>query len=191
MSKFLLLAVGLIFVVSPVAAQDPAAGVIELYSDPSATSCVAYDVAPGLLTVYVYHMQTAGATASQFMVVQTGGALLTYLGESSPYIAIGYSQTGVSIAYGYCVPSPNLLLTINYFSSGLSAPCSLIEVVPDPGAIPNEILVADCGIPTNVLIGAGRGLRINPDFVHCTDDCSDIPIAVEQATWGQVKGLYR
>jgi hypothetical protein len=193
MKKLLLLTVGLIVIVSPAAAQDPNAGIIELYADAGGTSCVVYDIAPSLITVYVFHMGTPGATACQFRVVQTGGAFLTYLGEISPYTSvIGNSQTGISIAYGYCVPSPNLILTINYFGSGISALCSLIEVMPDPAAIlPNEILVADCGSPPNLLIGAGRGIWVNPDGINCSGDCDDIPLPSQQTSWGQLKGLYR
>ena len=185
MKRSLLIAVCLVFTASIVVAQPP--GSIMLFSDPGFVGCDMYDQVPGLLTVYVVHMWTPGATASQFMVNHWswGAGTLIYVGEVSPYgVIIGNSQIGVSIAYGACVPSPNLLLTINYFGSGLSAPCSYIQVVPDPGAIPPEIWVVDCQTPPNKAIATGGDVVVNPDqSCFCN-------VPVQETTWGKVKALY-
>jgi len=185
MKRSLLIAVCLVFTASMVFAQPP--GSIGLFVDPNASVCDVYDQVPGLVTIYVFHMYTPGATASQFMVdhVSWGAGTLTYLGETSPYgVIIGNSQTGISIAYGACVPSPNVLLTINYFGSGLTPPCSYIQVMPDPAAIPREIWVVDCQTPPNKAIATGGDVVVNPDpSCFCN-------VPVEETTWGRVKALY-
>jgi hypothetical protein len=177
----------LVFAAGSAFAQMP--GSIGVFSDPGGTNCDIYDFAPGLITVYVVHVNSTGATAAQFRVdnVSWGAGTLTFLGEISAYpTVIGNSQSGISIGYGACIVSPNLLLTINYFGSGLTPPCSYIKVVPDPQAIPpGNVLVVDCGIPAAKWTATGGAMVVNP-----LESClCDIP--VQETTWGRVKSLYQ
>jgi hypothetical protein len=182
MKRGLLLFAALLITVSMSHAQPP--GSLFLAGDSLGTDCTVYDT-PGLVHIYVVHVYTYGATGSQFMIDCTSGFAPVYLTEFSPYITIGNSQTGVAIAYGSCVPSPHTILDIHYFGQGLSQDCSSCRVVPDPYAMPPQILVADCQDPPNLLIATGGEIWINPDgSCHCL-------IPVQETSWGQIKSLYK
>ncbi len=187
MKKALLLTICLMLAGTMAFAQPP--GSIGVFADTGGLICDIYDAAPGLITLYVVHVYSPGATASQFRLDCTTynpGAGWTHLGETYPYTAvIGNTQTGVAIAYGYCVPSPNLLTTINYFGSGLAQTCAFCQIVDDPGAVPPGIYVADCADPPNVVAATGGTLMINPDETcYCN-------IPAEETSWGQLKALYK
>ncbi|MBC8424152.1 hypothetical protein H8E07_08520 [bacterium] len=81
---------------------------------------------------------------------------------------------------------PIHVLSINYFAQGLTAPCTLIQILPDPNEPSGEIVTVNCF--NEWLVASGRGLIINPT-PDC-DDCGEIPVADESSTWGNVKGLY-
>jgi hypothetical protein len=190
MKRFLLLSIGLLLVAGLAFAQP---GSIGVFSNVTGTNCDLYDVAPGLVLIYVVHTMTAGATASQFRVVCAWGFNMTYLAESptAPYIKIGTcggpAGFGCAIAYGSCRPGPNMILTMQYFASGLSAPCSYCQVMPDISITPpkTSVLVTDCANPPHLLNATGGDLVINP-----TTECMcDIP--VEDTSWGQIKSLYQ
>jgi hypothetical protein len=184
MRKLLLLSLVILCVSSFAFAQPP--GSIGLFADPGATTCDVYDV-PGLLLIYVVHVYTPGATGAQFRVVCAWGANLTYLSDAvtPPYISIGNSQTGIAIAYGMCVPSPNMILTLQFFAQGLSGPCSYCQVMEDPTANPPGIYVTDCASPPNLLTATGGDVVINPEpGCYCN-------IPIEETSWGQIKSLYK
>lgn len=184
MRKMLLLSMVLLCASSPAFAQYP--GSIGLFADPGATTCDVYDV-PGILSIYAVHVFTFGATGAQFMVTCAWGANMMYLSDvvTPPYISIGNSQTGIAIAYGMCVPSPNMILTIQYFAQGLSDPCSYCQVMADPTANPPGIYVTDCGSPPLLLNATGGDVVVNPEpGCYCN-------IPVEETSWGQVKALYQ
>lgn len=184
----LLLSMVLLFISSLTFAQP---GSIGLFSAPTGTNCDLYDTMPGLVLVYVVHVFTPGATAAQFRVASLWGNAMTYLAESptAPYIKIGtcYSNTGgCAIAYGGCMGSPNMILTIQFFASGLTPPCSYLQVMPDitPPAKP-AVLVTDCADPPHLLNATGGDVVINPQ-AGCF--CN---IPVEETSWGQIKSLYK
>ncbi len=182
MKRGLLLFAAFLITATMTYAQPP--GSLFLAGDSLGADCTVYD-APGIVHIYVFHIYTYGATASQFMIDCTSGVAMTYLSDYSPYLIIGNSQTGVAIAYGTCVPSPHMILDIQYLGSGLSQNCSSCRVVPDPIAVPPEILVADCQDPPNLLIAMGGEIWINPD-----GSCSCI-IPVQETSWGRIKSLYK
>jgi hypothetical protein len=97
-------------------------------------------------------------------------------------VTIGNSQSGVAIGYGACVPSPNHILTIQYFGSGLTGPCCLYKVYPDPFIPSAQIEVVDCA--NNILFATGGAALINPDAT-CT--CY---VAAEETTWGKMKAIF-
>ncbi|UCH83319.1 MAG: hypothetical protein JSW50_12775 [Candidatus Latescibacterota bacterium] len=159
------------------------AGSIGLFADPGATVCDVIDMPGILIPIYVVHLWSPGATAAQYKVAPFNGAAMLWLSDTTIYpVNIGNSQTGIATGFGVCVPSPNHILTINYFGQGLSASCSHYQVVPDPLAVPSGILVVDCA--DNILIATGGDVVVNP-----TSTCyCDVP--VEKSTWGKIKELY-
>ncbi|MFQ5510369.1 MAG: hypothetical protein ACE5EO_00840 [Candidatus Krumholzibacteriia bacterium] len=185
MKKVILLTTVMLFGASLAFGQ---AGVIGTYGDPGAADCNVVDAAPGLLSIFVVHTLSPGASASQFraqtpLCMSTTGAV--YLSDTAVYaVTVGNSQTGVAIGYGTCVASPNHVLTINYFASGSTPLCCAFVVDADPNVPSGEVEVVDCA--NNLLIGAGRTNTVNGTPQNC--DCNLIP--VEESTWGQVKSLY-
>ena len=200
MARSLLLCACIIFGATGAYAQ---AGYIGIFSDPGGTDCGLVDAAPGLAIAYVVHVNTPGATASQFRVASGDGFDCLWLGENSPFpIVIGNSQDGISIAYGACLASPIHILSINYFCQGLSETCSWLYICPDPLAPTGLIEVVDCN--QQKLIASGGVLWVNPDWVTCgcwinasgskSPSASPVctpPVPVEPSTWGAVKSLYR
>ncbi len=181
MKKTLLITLVLMLSASMAFAQG---GSIGIFSDVAGSSCNLTDAAPGLLSLYVVHVLTPGATASQFAAPAPACMLgATYLSDSSPFsVVIGSSQTGVAIGYGACIAAPIHVLTIQFFASGLSTPCCYYPVVPDPNVPSGSIEVVDC---TETLLTATGGLGIiNPDG---TCQC-DVP--VQDTTWGKVKSIF-
>ncbi len=161
------------------------AGVIGVFEDPQATRCNLFDPAPGLMTVYIVHVLTAGAAASQFAApmpsCMTGA---TYLGETSPFmVVLGNTQTGVAIAYRGCLGGTIHLLTVRYFVQGMSQNCCEFPVVADPHLPSGRIEVSSCDF--EVVYAAGAHATINP-----TSSCACGSVRVEETTWGQIKAIY-
>ena len=186
MKKALLLVVGMMLLASLASAQ---VGTIQLYADPQLAACDLID--QGVFSVYVYHINTSGATASQFSVVPRDGATVSFLGQSSPFpLTDGSAPTGVAVAYGSCLGTngPIELLTLTYVGAGTSPACSYLEVAEDPRAIPPDLLVVDCLLPTPLqLTGNSSILRFNADG---TCPCV-VPVPVEDTSWGKIKALYK
>jgi hypothetical protein len=166
-------------------------GSIGLFSDVAGTICDVYDPGGILVMVYVVHVYTPGATGAQFIVADMWGNAMTYIAETvtAPYLKIGTcagpGATGCAIAYGACMPSPNMMLMIQYFSMGMTPPCSYLQVMADPTATPPGIYVTDCSDPPNLLAATGGDVVINP-IAGCFCD-----IPVEETSWGQIKNLYQ
>ncbi|NIO02164.1 MAG: hypothetical protein GTO42_08485 [Candidatus Latescibacteria bacterium] len=180
MLRAMLISICLLLIASIAFAQ---AGNIGIFGNDLGTSCSVVD-AGGLVTIYVLHLYSSGATASQFMVEQRNGACMTYISEDSPHTTvIGNSQVGVAVAYGACMTSPIHVLTINYF--GCTSPeCSMLKVVPDPVATHLGVLITDCGDPPNLLETTGGALIINENTsCPCT-------WSVTETSWGLIKSLY-
>jgi len=175
-------------VVASMAFAQP--GSIGLFADPGATNCNLTDAAPGLMLVYVVHVMSPGATASQFSVTAEPCFAATYLSEAvtAPYIKIGTCWgSGCAIAYGSCVPSPAMILTLQYFGSGLTSGCCFMHVKPDLSTTPPKatVLVTDCASPPNLLIATGGEAIVN------TDETCNCNVPVEETSWGQIKSLYK
>jgi hypothetical protein len=159
-------------------------GQIGVFADEYGSECNLVDDGSGLMTVYVVHVNTNGASASQFAAPMPGCMTgVTRMGETSPFLAIGDSQTGVAIAYGACLTSPIHVLTIQYMGSGLSETCCPYPVIPHPQALSGEIEVTDCD--NNLLTAGGDVSRVNSD-----GSCRCGTVQVEKCTWGRIKALY-
>ena len=94
---------------------------------------------------YVIHQPDAAVSAVQFAAPVPGcmtGA--TWIADVNPYLALGSSQTGLSVAYGGCITGPIHVSTIHVFSAGLTSADCPYPVIPDPAAPTGFIEVIDC-----------------------------------------------
>lgn len=155
---------------------------ISLYADPSHTTTDGYDLAPGVLSVFVVHETTPAASSgvsSGFRIVSSPGFTGVWLSETPLYFFEGTTPGGIALSYGACVQLPTRLVEVRYTVFGTSAECSYLEV----GAHPEHGLVAiDCDF--ELIPATGGKLSINPN-----PTCPPVP--VESTTWGKVKSLYR
>jgi hypothetical protein len=187
MKKILILALAVIFYAVPSFAQG---GLIGVYLDTWGEICDIDDCDLGtttILEVQIVHKLAPCATASQFMVVTSSGFTGTYLGEEvpDPFGGFGNSRYGIAIAYGDQYSSPIHILIIRYLIYGTSAPNSYIEVVADPDES-RGIIMTDCNNPPLVHPALGGRAYVNGDG---TFSCTTTPI--QDASWGQIKALYR
>ncbi|UCH84511.1 MAG: hypothetical protein JSW50_02120 [Candidatus Latescibacterota bacterium] len=180
MKKALLLTLVLVVSASMAFAQ---AGSVGLFADPGGVNCNVTDI-PGLLPIFAVHVYHAGATACQFSApVPACMIAAIWLSDTAVFpVTVGNSQTGVAIGYGLCQGAPTHVLTINVFAQGLSAPCCVYPVLPDPNVPSGQVEVVDCN---NSLLQATGGVAI----INSTPNCNcDVP--TEDTTWGKVKSLY-
>jgi len=177
----LALACGLMLAAVSAFAQGEMVGV---FADPTATNCDLVDASPGLISIYVVHTETPGASAVQFSApipsCMTGAV---WMSDTPVFpVVIGDSQSGVSVGYGTCSYGPIHVLTINIFAQGLSETCCAYDVYPDPNSTSGRIEVVDC---TNAL-GYALGGRAR---VNANGSCA-CGSEAEEATWGKVKSIY-
>ena len=171
---------------------------ISIYSDTNVYSCHLYTLVepPSINTVYIIHSLNTGSTASQFKVIDNSG--LFPASQQTRYLALGTWNTDLSLAYGSCIVGDHVLMTLNFFWFGVPlTDCDhTLRVAPAPTSpIPGSIAVADCAAPRhNIEEGSeGWGLYVRSDSHTCLVGCGceDFHVAVDAATWGAVKALYR
>jgi len=165
-----------------------AGGSIGIYADPAGVDCNIRDVPSGLMTVYIVHTNTAGATASQFSAPKPAcmtGA--TWLSDTAVFpVTLGNSQTGVTVGYGSCRAEPIHVLTMNYLVTDPSQSCCMYRVLPDPGLGSGKVEVVDCAF--NLQYGTGNTSTVNANS-SCLCGLESV-IPTEQTTWGHMKALY-
>jgi len=164
----------------------PGPGPISAYADPTGTSICLYDTEEGILTVYILHNPdweiTRNANTSQFAAPKPSCLDGTYMDESTPFLHLGDSQSGIVITYAGCQSGgPFLILTIRYLVHGATPPGCGYWVVPDPAV--GYVAYVDCS--STVHVTTGGVAIINGDEYVCD------PVGTETSTWGRVKGLYR
>ena len=182
MKKTLLLTLALMLVAGMAFGQ---AGSVGVFADNLGANCNLLDVAPaGLKQYFVVHVNTTGATASQYRakvpvcMTQTGAQ---WLSDTNMFgVTVGNSQTGVAVAYGMCKIGNVHTQTISVFAMGMTGACCRWFVDGDP--IIGFIKGTDCAFATFYPTG-GQGI-INPNG---TCQCS---VPTQDTTWGQVKALY-
>jgi hypothetical protein len=190
MKRGMLLAASLLVVASMAFAQ---AGSVGVFSDAAATSCDITDAVSGVVIVYIVHVSSPATTGSQFIVDADPGFTATYIAETvtAPFLKIGTcagpTATGCAIAYGGCEASPIMMLTIQYFGTGTSTPCSMFHIREDPSADPPGLYVTDCADPPNLLTGLGGEAIVNFDGVNC-DPCN---VPNEDTSWGTIQAIYQ
>jgi hypothetical protein len=157
---------------------------IALYTDPGFTNCELMDKGSGTVAVYVVHRVTGGAMSSQFMIKESSGSGLTYLGFSSDFgLSLGDPQSGITFAYQECMYGDVLVMTLNYFKSGFSDNCAFLQVVADPAAPNQSVTSITC--TDDRLSATGTRLVINPDGT-----CGCGP-TTEITNWGKIKDRFR
>ena len=116
--------------VPPAAAQ----GTIGLYTDASGGTCSFSGNDPGIITAYVVVRPVNGMSAVQFAAPVPECLGATYINETvTPgMLAIGNSQTGISIALTNCLGGTVNVLAITYQRSGSTVPCCEYTIVADP-----------------------------------------------------------
>jgi hypothetical protein len=160
-------------------------GSVVLWGDGALTTCNVVG-SVGILTVYVTHELHPGAIAVQYALAENTGGALTYIADQNNFTLVtGDSQTGVAFSYGGCMQGQIHVQNVLYELSSNPAPCSQIEVVPDPSAPSGQIESVDCSAVK--AFPSGERLTINGDG-NCP--CGHDP-AAETSTWGRVKSLYR
>ena len=172
---------------SPVQAQTTEK--IALYADKFGTDCSITDV--GVRTVYVYmiHEGTGTRTGSEFRApkpdcwtgaVWDGDELFATVGGQ-----IGYSQGPfLALAYSACLPLPVYLGRIAFEATGDAEACCRYPVLPSAFE-PASVVAVNCSFDPPIPILAGSTV-INE---NASCPCGP-PLAVESATWGQIKSLY-
>ena len=175
MKRSVLIVLALMLVASMANAES-----IMVFSDAAGSDCNWADAAPALQPVYIFHMYSVvGATVSQWKL--NAPATWSHLGDNSPFaLVIGTSIEDCSISYGACMTGNFLLMTVNFFGSGLEAPCTVFGIGAAPGKAGVQII--DCADGRTFPPG-GSGI-VNP-----TVDC-DCDVPVEDTTWGGIKALY-
>ncbi len=158
------------------------AGSIGLFADIGGTDCNLLDTSSGLVSYHVVHLDIPGAMACQFSAPQPGCFIATWLSDTQNFaVTIGDSQFGVSVAYGQCLSSPIHVLSINFFTQGLTSKCCGFPLLPDPNTRSGDVEAVDCS--NDLLVARGLYGRVNRDG-SCPCD-QDI-----EATWGGVKAVY-
>jgi hypothetical protein len=93
--------------------------------------------------VHLYHVGHTGATASRFMLELPGS--VTYLGETwAVPVFIGNAISGVSLAYGGCMPAPTYLGVVNIWVINPEVVCTDFRIVADPAAPSGQTEAVDC-----------------------------------------------
>lgn len=164
---------------------------IEIFADQTMSSCHLTDNGSGIRSIYVFQTGTDKATGAEFSVPKPAcWANATYVGESiaTPFLAIGNSQTDLSIAYTACLQPPIYIARIDFVMGASPPVCCEYRVEPGSMASPPDILVADCNyIPRSVLEGGSLIINGNSSC-PCGQGSS---VQVQATTWGRVKAIYR
>jgi hypothetical protein len=157
---------------------------IALYTDPGYTNCELMDNGTGNVSVYLVHHITGGAISSQFMIKESSGSGLTYLGYDSDFsLALGDPQSGIAFAYGECMYGDVRVMTLTYFKSGFSDDCSFLQVMADPDSPNQSVISVTC--TDDRLSATGTRLVINPN-----GGCACGP-TTEITNWGKIKDSFR
>ncbi len=175
------LLIGLCLLVGAGGAFAQVTGSISVAADMMFMECNVVD-AGALVQVYLGHVYTDGATASQFKldVSATGWV---HLGDMWAFpTVIGTSISGASVGYGACMAGTIYLGMVNFFGS--SAPeCTYISIVADPSSLSGEIEGVDCS-ETKFFPTGGQAIVNSNSSCNC--GCP-----VEETTWGRIKATYR
>jgi hypothetical protein len=142
-------------------------GRIGIFSDnPGFSDCNLVETLGVPNNVYVVHYMRADANTTQFKVVN--GWIGAFPGSEAygGNLFIGSTAgnsiyEGGTITYVGCKPLPHLLVTLQFFLAGATAPCtSTLSVVPDPILASGQIEMVHCDGST-ILFAGGDFVTIN------------------------------
>jgi hypothetical protein len=156
MRKLVFAGLILLFVTPPASAQLATIGI---FADTTGTTCNVIAGSSGVVQVHVVVNADTRLTAAEFSAPVPACFNAVWLGETSPFVTIGESQTGISIGLGYCYPVPVHVLTINYFVAGTTPACCYYDILPADWN--NDILFVDCD--AQILTAQGLLHTINGD----------------------------
>lgn len=189
MKKVLLLSLVVLLSASVAFAQLPG-GAVGVYMDESGSSCNFVD-SGGLVSFFLYHLSSPGATAIEFLMDLSNFNFANYFGDSSPFtLKQGAFYEGCSIAYQACLSGNIYLGSANFFGAGTTATCARIYVTAHP--IPSSPgattpLAIDCADPSNIVeVSGSMGIFNNDGSCLCTGS-----VPVQESSWGQIKSLYQ
>lgn len=159
---------------------------LELYADATRSACELVDNTTALRSVYVFYLGTPSATLVSFSTPKPSCWLgATWVGDITPYVGIGNSQTGWSVGFGLCLQPPVYVAQVNFFATGGSLPCCQVPISHGIGNT-YEVEYIDCNFGT-VPLAKGHGVVVNAnDSCRCQQ-----PLSTEPTTWGRVKAMYR
>lgn len=161
-------------------------GTLGLFADTGAGSCSFTDRDPGLVQLHVVHLFMVDAGACAFKVAVPACATgLTWIGDTSDFFKIGFSPTGITVAYGDCKSSPIHVIAINYWGLGQAQECCWFTLEPDPRQPEGKVIVQTCGRLPETFVPT-----ITPAVLNGNALCPCMSVPVEKTTWGRVKELH-
>lgn len=150
---------------TPAVAQSASVGI---YSDVNGSVCSLSDNSPGLKNGYVVvRPGPQGVSGVQFAAPLPSCFTGSYVGDlgAPGTLAVGNSQTGVSIAVTNCSVYPTHVLTIQYYGLGTTPACCPYPVIADPAV--GEISVTNCFFATETAAGVVSSFNANASC-QCT-----------------------
>lgn len=156
------------------------AGTIGLFRDIRGESNQLSDN-PGVVEFHVVHVGASAVAACAFSAPAPACLSATYLDDAAVFaVTIGNSQspTGVSIGYGGCLATPVHVLTVRFFSQGLTGECCVFPIKDISTS--GRVEVVDCD---HNLYEANT----TPGIVNATPNCDT---GYRPSTWGRMKASF-
>jgi hypothetical protein len=169
-------------------------GKIALSGTPDGSDCSVIDTGPGVIQVHIVITDIDNVAGVQFWAPTpecwTGAV---WMEDNIPYPTfIGDTQNdfwGLTIGLGDCLNSPIYLGSMSFLTQGQGAPCCDYPILKANNDGYPEIegpIIAVCPEPLQVA-GVTVDAIINPE-----PECAcQLPVPVQETTWGAVKALYR
>ena len=159
------------------------AGAIGLFRDIRGESTQLLDnsTTVGVVEFHVVHIGASAVTACAFSAPAPTCLSATYLSDTAVFaVTIGNSQspTGVSIGYGGCLAAPVHVLTVRFFSQGLTGECCVFPI----GDISTTGVVGVVDCSSNLYEA-----NTIPGIVNATPNCD---AGYRPSTWGRMKASF-
>ncbi len=144
-------------------------GAVEIWADPFRSDCSLSDMG-GLVTIinaYVFmRIDAGGATGVQFAAPAPGCFAGIWVGDliPQPFLAIGNSQSGISMAFTSCLMATTPILTVQYLGLGTTPLCCNYPVVPAPNTA--GVIMVDCNF-TETLVQGGSAVINEEYWCYC------------------------
>ncbi len=120
---------------------------LNIYADAERSSCLISDVAPGPITIYIFHENSPEAVWSKFRVVADEGFTAVFVSHSVPpeFLYLGDPMVDYTVAYGGCRIDTFLISTLVFDGAGTSEACAHVWLDDAPSSyLPGELLTSDC-----------------------------------------------